>query len=128
MLLVFYALFLLLGIELAVWGSFSISMTTGRAALVPYGVSIAVMAGLSLIGCCLTRHPSIECVSTLLLFALLVVYIESTIGPWSSGDGGRGAIGIVVTIASLVPLFRWTILANRIILDWAAKRAKRAKR
>ena len=129
MLYVIYTHFAILGIVLVV--------NTNTAAgdsiddYPPYGMSISIAAAVALFTSSVRHRTGItpdtvwfrvaECVSCLVLFSLLSTYIAYTVGPWLAGDTDTGAIGVVVTIASILPLFRWIVLGNGIIRYWAAR-------
>lgn len=114
-------LFIALGIVLAFSGSPSIDLSTPQGYLFPYGLAIAGAATLALVGAMIPRRVIPELLGVILLFALLTVYIASTIGPWAAGDQGRGALGIVVTIASLLPFIRIVTLGLILVARWRAK-------
>ena len=129
MLYVIYILFAILGMVLVVGTNAAAGDSVDDYP--PYGFSISVSAMVALFTSSF-RHRAgmspetiwyrfVECLSCLTLFSLLSTYIAYTVGPWLAGDTDTGAIGIVVTIASILPLFRWIVLGNGIIRYWAAR-------
>jgi len=61
----------------------------------------------------------VESFADLCLFALLSAYIIAAVDRWFHGDLDRGALAIIVTIASLIPLFRWIVLGKQLVTYWA---------
>ena len=121
MLYFLYGLFVILGVTLALSGSPSLERADPDWYLFPYGAAIAGVSGLALFGAAIKRPAALECAAAFCLFALLSLYIVSTVGPWLHGNLGRGALGVVVTITSAVPLFRSIALASTIIRKWAVR-------
>jgi len=127
MLYALYLLFVTLGIILAMAGTADIPDSPEE--FQPYGIAITVSAGIALVASAV-RHragidPStvwwraVESFADLCLFALLSAYIIAAVDRWFHGDLDRGALAIIVTIASLIPLFRWIVLGKQLVTYWA---------
>lgn len=129
MLYVIYVLFAVLGLVLVAGTNTAVGDSVDDYP--PYGMAISITSTVALFASSIRHRNGItpdtvwyrftECLACLVLFALLSTYIAYTVGPWLAGDTDTGAIGIVVTIASLLPIFRWIVLGNGIIRYWAAR-------
>lgn len=113
MVVVANALFVALGVVLALAGSPSIKQATPERLLEPYGISVTIAAVVALIGSASSRRwgERLETVGALALFCLLTVYVAATVGPAFAGDLGRAALAIVVVICSLLSAARGFSLA-----------------
>jgi len=114
MLYLFYAMFAILGVTLAVFGSVSVMSSTPAGYILPYGAAIFFTSVIALFGAITTRHEAsprvrralLELIPVSGLFSLLSVYIASTVLPWAQGDFAKGSLGVVVTISSLIAFMR----------------------
>jgi len=129
MLYLFYAMFAILGITLAVFGSVSVMSSTPAGYILPYGTGIFFTSVIALFGAVATRHEAsprvrrtlLELIPVSGLFSLLSVYIASTVIPWAQGDIGKGSLGVVVTISALIAFMRTVDLGGHVIRKLVAK-------
>src|ERR1700743_2747443 len=101
-------LFVLLGIVLTWDGSPSLVDATSRSYLVPYGLGVALSACVALIGSTSdkTSFELTEGIGALLVFSLLTAYVAATVVPAVEGDLDKGALAVIVVIASILSATR----------------------
>lgn len=118
---VLYGLFTLLGAVLAIIGSPSIDLSTPKGYIEPYGIAISAVSLYSLVAAALPHRILPELIGAVLLFSLLTVFVVSTVGPTLQGDLTRAVGGILVLIASFLPLVRMAVLFRLLLARLAAQ-------